>query len=509
MADAVEVVFQIDQPGTAAAKLKTLDEMMARLGRTAAKVGIDIDKSVGNINDAPAKRLAGTMGQVEQAAGKGAVKLAGVRSALEGIRGIPNLPAIDGLNQLGAGGGAPLGLLLGGVIMAMTKINEIFVGIKNESIAILKNTEKWANLGKMGRRGGTDESKEDFEKLRATSIEMKKLLALGMTSEAATVSEKMLGTKGLSLAQVESFLAAAKARADTLGIDTRDAGTDLRLKAEAELQKKRTGDFNELNQLRLAQQIQDMDHADKLRRQALDTQAELAKQKRESFQADFGRASKLGGLFDEQEKLRAGLGGADIRNKNADIDNQATALKRAINDAMMSGHEGGPGGRRDLLAQLSGLGMTSAADSVAAGSRERAIKLGQDTLAGAGGDKIAQNFALDQILAATSNIGALTSDQVDVRMKALEQKTGIDSEVKAAEAQKSDAYRAEHLKRLENIEKQLAERNQQGIKITLKDDAGGALKAEMGEAPTPESSGAVTPFNQSAAYRNDPMSGRL
>lgn len=504
MSDAVEVVFQIDQPGTAAAKLKTLDEMMARLGRTAKTIGVDIDQSVGKINDAPARKLAGSMDLVHQSAGKGALQLGRVREQLAGLANVPGIPAVDGLNQLAAGGGAPLGLLLGGVIMALTKINEIFVGIKDEAQATLKFVEKWGNLGSMGRRGGTEQSKADFEKLRDAAVEMRKLSQLGMTKEMADVSERMLGIKGLNLGMIEHALESAKTRFEKLGGDTRDPAVVRKLKDEEELAKKKLADSNAFNMLQIEQAGRRMDEAVKLRAFNLAGQAELAKRKEADFEADFGRAQKLGSLFDEAEKLRGGLGGADIRSKNAGIDAQGASLRKMINDAMMQGREFGPGGRRELLAQLSTLGMTSDAERIGAGATERAIKLGQSTLASAGGDKLAQIFALDQILTATSKIGSLTSEQVDTRLKAIEQKSGIDQELKVAAAAKDDAFRDGLLKRLEDIQKQLTDRNDQGIKVTLQDDSKGALKAELGEAPTPESSGAVS----SNPFRNDPMSGR-
>jgi len=343
-------------------------------------------------------------------------------------------------------------------------------------------------------RGGTSQTKEDFEKLRDVKAEVTKLLGMGMTKEATEVEQKVLGAS-VTFAELEKRYAMAKDRADKLGIDTRDPAMVQQLKDAEVLRKKKTDDFNELNKLHLDMQVREMEHAQKLRKEAFDGQAELAKLKQSNFEAEFGRAQKLGSLFDEEEKLRAGLGGADRRGKAAGIEAQGDVLKKAITEAMLEGREFGPGGRRDLLTQFDSLGSTSIEDRLASESRGRAIKLGQSALTGAGGDKLQQSFALDQILAATSNIGSLSSDQVDVRMKALEQKTGIDTEVKVAQAAKADAFRTGLEKRLEEIAKLLGERNQQGIQVTLKDDSGGALKASMGEAPTPESSGAVSKYS--------------
>ena len=226
----------------------------------------------------------------------------------------------------------------------------------------------------------------------------------------------------------------------------------------------------------------------------------------ELFKTGFGLKQKLGGLFDEEEKLRGGLGGADRRSKAAGIEAQGDVLKKAITEAMLSGNEFGTGGRRDLLNQYEHLGMTSPADRLANEAKDRGLKLGQDALLAAGADKGKQGFALDQILSATSNIGGLSTDQIDVRMKALEQKSGLEKDTLDGQAKKETMeFHAKVLKLLE------AKKDAPEVRISLKDDSGGALRAEMGQAPTPESSGAVSsPFHDTtAAFRNDPMSGRL
>ncbi len=500
--DAVEVIFEIDKPGSAAAKLKTLDEMMARLGRTAKTIGIDIDKSLVGINDAPARKLAGSMDLVHVSAAKGAVHLGRVKEELMQLAKVPGIPALEGLNNLG---GAGIGALFGGITIALTKINDIFVGIKEEQIELLHKQEKFANVGLLGMRGGTDQTREDFEKLRSVKAEVMKLTGLGMTKEASEVEQKMLGAV-ITMAELDKRLQMSTERATKLGIDTRDPAMLQKVKDMEELRKRGISDFNELNQLRLGDRLKDMDHADKLRKVAFDTQAEMAKLKEDSFQQELARAQKLGSLFDEAEKLRAGLGGADTRSKNASIDAEKINLAKQIQYAMLAGREFGPGGRRELLSRYETLGMTSPTERLGAESTERAIRLGQTKLASAGTDKLSQSFALDQILSATSNIGSLTSDQVDVRFKALQQKTSIDQDVKTAELAKSDARYAELQKILVGIKASLDARNEQGVKITLKDDSKGSLNAELGATPTPESSGALT---STPAFRNDPRSGRL
>ncbi len=525
MPEAVEVVFQIDQPGTAEAKLKTLDQGVQKVGTSAQATGQKMDQAFGprsfgqraqdldfervlNRGDGAARKLAGSMKEISTHSAVSGHGLQNIKNALLGIAGVPHLQAVESLTQLGGTAATGPILVLAGVALGLMKIKEIFDGIRQEAEATLKATEKWSNLGRMGIRGGTEETKDDFERLRATQIEMKKLLALGMTSEAATVSEKMTGVKGLSLQGVEAQLALAKARADSLGIDTRDQSIVQKLKDQEELHKKQISDFNEFHQLQLTQQISEMDAAVKLREVVRSTTENLKQRSIDAFKANFGRAQTLGSLFDEGERLRAGLGGADTRARNADIDSQKRDLGKQIMEAMLSGREFGAGGRRDLLQQFGALGQTSIADRLAAESRERQIRLGQDALTGAGGDKLKQSFALDAILAATSNVGALTSEQIDARMKALEQQSSLQQDLKTEEAAKAQAseaattaFRAEILKRLDA-------RNEQGIKVTLKDDSGGVLKAEMDATPTPESSG-VVPLNQTSAFRNDPLSGRL
>lgn len=591
MPEPVEVVFQIDQPGTASTKLKTLDQLTDQIGVTAKAVGVKLDKelvetfakmspraleqinaemlkmvpaanqaaaAVGklasqadalrNVNAPLGSNTGAALGGIQLSGGgrqraaldaefksfaaasertqqinlknaDGMVKLGAestkaahglqqVKNVMLSLAGVPHLQAVESLTQLGGAGLVGPIAVLAGVAVVLVKIHDIFVGIKDESLAILHNTEKFANLGRLGIRGGTDQTKEDFEKLREVKNEVTKLLGMGMTKEAAEVEQKVLGAS-VTFAELEKRYSMAKERADKLGIDTRDPVTVQRFKDLEELRKKQTSDFNELNQLRLSALMSEREAALKMREEAKQGALDLAKRKQDDFQADFGRAQKLGSLFDEREKLRAGLGGADIRSKNTAIDAEKRDLAAQITEAMLSGREFGTGGRRDLLDRFGALGQTSTADRLAAEANARALTLGQGALASAGGDKLKQGFALDAILAATSNIGSLTSDQVDARLKAIEQKTTLDQDLKVATAAKDDAFRDNLSKRLEEIAKLLGDKNQQSVKITLKDDSGGALKAEQDATPTPESSGVVMPFNQSSAFRNDPLSGRL
>lgn len=576
MAEPVQVVFQIDQPGTATAKLKSIDQLFDQIALSAQAAGGKIDKdlalalhglSAGELTalnqalrmtvvdadkaTAALRRLqASSLGQPGQkmapnlGASLGSVPLSGagqqrarldaefkafaqssertqqinvrnadgmtklgvqsakaaqgvnqVRNAMMSLSGIPQAPAIEAV--MGLLGLGPVGLLLGGIALGLAAIHKIFTGIREEAEKNLHAVEKWDNLGRMGRRGGTDQAREDFEKLKATRDEMVKLSNLGMTREMAEVSKTMLGVEGLTLKNIESALKSAKARVELFGGDTRDPVMVQKLKDQETLKQKQLQDSNAFNMLQIESANRRMDEAVKLRAFQVSGIAALEKLKQDSFQADFGRAQKLGTLFDEKEKLKAGLGGADLRAKAADVSQQKSDLAKQISDFMLSGMEPE---RRAALEKFDSLGRTSISDRLAVDASARAIARGQFALGAAGTDKLQQGFALDQIISGTSNIGSLTSDQVDVRMKALEQKTGLDQEMKIAEATKAEKDRITLFKLLEDIRKQLAEGNDRGVEITLKDDSKGALAAtidDMGKTPQFGTTTALTDWGPS------------
>ncbi len=107
--------------------------------------------------------------------------------------------------------------------------------------------------------------------------------------------------------------------------------------------------------------------------------------------------------------------------------------------------------------------------------------------------------------------GGLRPDQMDSTLREQVVQAKQD-EAKNLETQKqqerleTEKFRAELMKLLTNFDLK------QRVAITLLDKSNGSMVAEeMGVAPTPESSGTVTPGyrDTSSGFRNDPMSGRL
>jgi hypothetical protein len=509
MSNVTEIIFKVDAPGTARAALRQVDGLMSTMGSSAVAAGKKIDQSFDAITSR-AQKAAIAVGQFNQSmltnnrlaslgpqgeargmmpssrdsqfdqfksgflnterinaangaterlsvsAGKAHQNLKQVSGAMLSMSGIPASQALGQLSDLAGPKGAGILTAIGGFAVALKVVSDISADFLAMELKHLAMVTKSNQMNFTGMKGTEDETKADLAALFKLRDEMIRMDKIGVGG-GDLLSEKVLG-RAATLSEVSSKLEQAIRRASKFGnIDTREPREIEREKQAMEAGKQATEMFNAEARSRLEMANWEWDY--KQKQIALDKAAAAARI--EALKKEQEMKIRLNDLFTEGEKLRAGLGGEDLRSKAA-----ADELARgeALAKVRASQVSGDDAAYRTALAQYEKLAMggQSTGDRLAAEAKERQIALLQDQAATGVGP--ARELALDRLVAATSNTGALTSEQVDIRLKAIE-----------------DLMR-EQL----DVTK---DKNKQTVEITLKDESAGALKAQLGEAPTPENSG--------------------
>ncbi len=154
------------------------------------------------------------------------------------------------------------------------------------------------------------------------------------------------------------------------------------------------------------------------------------------FKGKLSERIKIGSLSTELAKLQAGLGGSFFKDDAARRFTEQQALSKEIRDKRDAGTLT-VGEQNELVKRIFDLEVSptlSKLEQIEQQSKAQQLAIAQEFLAGAK-SPLEKNFALEQILSATSDISKLTPEQIDIRAKAIQQSISISADIFKQQAQ--------------------------------------------------------------------------
>lgn len=418
-------------------------------------------------------------------------------------------------------------VLTAGALAFGEAVSKVFGDIRKTSEEILRITEKHNVVSEIGLIGGSDRTKSELQQLYQLESDVQKLRHAGRDDDAF----RLLQENKLTDEAIKTHIDAAKSRAEALGLDTRPEREIEAAKKAEEARKKQISDFNELNKLKLDQSNREFEVQERQRKlsegagiatkqlsQQFDAasnpfvsifdQAEIrldqfkkqygslgtdivakfaeANDKLKTldiFKVNLARTDRLNDLLTQQEQLRAGLGGAGRRADAQSVAEQQADIIREI-ETRRAAFQLSPQDQLALLAKASALGKTDVARQLEDEARARQIISAQSALSQAQGPA-QQQIALERLLQVTSDIGKLSPEQVDIRLKALEQRIAIEPAAEQAKQQREDRQIAAQEQFTEGL-KRFTETLARGLGIDIQIKDSPTTRTEVtGTEPSP------------------------